>query len=276
MLIIDGNSLVHRAYWASVHSGARTLYKGTDITGTKAFIKMFEKVLKIFSDTETIVVFDSKTPSWRKVALKDYKANREKAPDFLKKQFTYVKEFLKSLNVPYVEHEGAEGDDLIGTICKMYPEKNKSILTGDHDLLQLIDDKTDVYLTVKGVGELEKMNVGRLLEKEGLAPSQIPDFKAIAGDKSDNISGVRSIGEKTAKSLLDVYGSVEGIYKNIDKINKINLKKHLIEDKEKCLLFKKVCTINCSVDLEKESIDELLNSTLDLDGRQKYYKKYRI
>ena len=94
MLIVDGNSLVHRAYWASIHSGAHTFYNGIDITGTKAFITMLEKALKLFSDTENIVVFDSETPSWRKEIYKEYKSNRSETPEFLKKQFEYDKKYL--------------------------------------------------------------------------------------------------------------------------------------------------------------------------------------
>lgn len=279
MLLVDGNALVHRAYWATAQ-GKQTFYGNENITGTKTFISMFEKALKFFNDNEVIVAFDHPEGlegigrTWRHAYYPEYKEKRKEAPYILKEQFEYVKEYLKAFNIPFIEMRGVEGDDIIGTICEMYKNKEKNILTGDKDFLQLVDENTTVYLMRKGITDMESYSIHNFLQKTELLPNQIPDFKALAGDSSDNIRGVKGIGEKAALNLLINYGNIENIYKNINNFAGAK-QRNLIAYKDLCPLYKKIATILRNVELNV-NVQELLNEKYDISGRKKFLEKFNL
>ena len=169
---------------------------------------------------------------------KDYKGNRHETPADLKLQFPILKDVLKSMNISTIEIKGFEADDIIGSLTKLYDVQN-IILTGDRDSLQLINDNTLVMLTKKGISETKLYNKDLLKEDFLVEPYQIVELKSIMGDASDNIPGVKGIGEKGAISLLEKYKTLDGVYNNIDEI-KGKMKEYLIEQKDMAYLSKKL------------------------------------
>lgn len=250
MLLIDGNSMVHRAFWASMN-GPQS-YQNNH---AQAFVMMFEKAIKIFKDGEIIVVFDKSKKTWRHELYPDYKANRKETPENLLIEFDNAKEYLKSKKITMVEKTGFEGDDLIGTLCKHYKHKDKMILSSDHDLLQLVNNDTKVCLMLKGLSEIEIYDEWKVIEKKGVSPRQIPDLKALMGDKSDNIKGVERVGKVLAHKLLNEFNDVETLYSNLDKIDKAKVLEHLINGREDCFLSKKLATIKTDIDLDFNQIE---------------------
>ena len=250
MLLIDGNSMVHRAFWASINN-----QNAFHNHNSQAFIVMFEKALKVFKDLEVIVVFDKSKKTWRHEIYPEYKANRKETPENLLLEFEHAKAYLKSKKVPMVEKAGFEGDDLIGTLCKHYKYKDKMILSSDHDLLQLVNNDTKVCLMLKGLSEIEIYDEWKVIEKKGVSPRQIPDLKALMGDKSDNIKGVERVGKVLAHKLLDEFNDIETLYSNLDKINQAKVLEHLTNGKEDCFLSKKLATIKTDIDLDFNQIE---------------------
>lgn len=253
MLLVDGNSMVHRAFWASMNSP-----KFSNDQNSQAFIMMFEKAIKVFKDNEVIVVFDKNKHTWRHELYPAYKANRKEAPENLLDEFKNAKTYLESKNVPMVECNGFEGDDLIGTLCKHFIKKDKMILSSDHDLLQLVNDNTKVCLMLKGLSEIEIYDEWKVIEKKGVSPKQIPDLKALMGDKSDNIKGVEKVGNVLAHKLLDEFKNVEDIYQNLNMISRAKTVEYLSKGKADCFLSKKLATIKTDVDLNFNEIEEKL------------------
>jgi DNA polymerase-1 len=179
---------------------------------------------------------------------------RKPTPEELIVQFPVIKEMLQTMGIFCVEQEGIEADDIIGTISKNF-NGEKYILSGDRDLFQLIDDTTTVLFTKKGVSDLDRVNESRLNEIFGIKPNQIADLKGLMGDASDNIPGVKGVGEKTAISLLENYQNIENLYKNIENIGG-KLKEKLQKDKDSAFLSKQLATIarDCDVKCEDNKL----------------------
>jgi DNA polymerase-1 len=249
-IIIDGNALLHRAWHA-----LPPLYtkKGELVNVVYGFAMIFLKVLKELSPTHFVVVFDRKAPTFRHKIFEKYKAQRVKQPDEFYNQFPRVKELLEVFNIPIFEKDGYEADDLIGTISHQLTMVNlKSpiktiIVTGDLDILQLINENTKVYILKKGITETVIYDAKTVQERYNLSPEQMIDFKALRGDPSDNIFGVKGIGEKTAVDLLKKFGNLEKIYEIVLKATndqiKDKTKKILLEHKDDAFLSKKLVTI---------------------------------
>ncbi len=253
LVLIDGNAIVHRAYHALP---PLTTKKGELVNAVYGFTSLLLKVINDLQPDYILVAFDLKGPTFRHQEYQEYKATRVKAPDELYAQIDRVKEVIRTFNIPIFEKEGFEADDIIGTIIAQM-EKNQDIeniiVTGDLDTLQLIDDKTRVYALRRGMSDVKIYDKDEVLKRYGLKPSQVTDFKGLCGDASDNIPGVKGIGEKTAVELLKKYGSVEGIYKNIAAL-KGAVKEKLERDKAQALMSKQLATIvkNVPVKLELE------------------------
>ncbi len=221
LIIIDSNSLIHRAYHALP---PLTTKKGELINAVYGFLLVFLKVLKEFQPDFIAACFDLPGPTFRHKKFKGYKAKRPPTPEELCRQIPKVKEVLRGFSVPIFEKEGFEADDIIGTISKLAPKKQvipeigTVILSGDLDTLQLVNPCTKVYVLRKGVKDIVLYDENLVKEKfQGLVPEQILDFKSLRGDASDNIPGVTGIGEKTAIELLLKFGSLENIYKEIEE-----------------------------------------------------------
>lgn len=253
-VIIDSNSIIHRAFHALPPLKTKD---GEIVNAVYGFLLVLFKLLKELKPKYFVACFDLPEPTFRKKAFPEYKAQRKKAPDELYAQIPMVKKVLKTFNVPVFELAGYEGDDLIGTLAssltKGKEDKVKNIVvSGDLDNLQLVDENTLVYFLNKGVKNGLMYNAKMISEKfEGLTPLQLIDYKGLRGDVSDNIPGVKGIGEKTALKLIKEFGSIENLYKNIEKSDlPKGVKEKLIEGKEKALLSRELSEIKRDVPLE--------------------------
>jgi len=249
LLIIDSNSLIHRAYHALP---PLTTKKGELVNAVYGFLLVFFKAIREFRPDFICACFDFPAPTFRHQKFKEYKAKRPPAPKELYQQIPKVKEILKSFNVPIFEKEGFEADDIIGTISLLAPQKQAFpeietiILSGDLDNLQLVNKNTKVYTLRKGVKDTVLYDQKGVEEKyQGLTPEKLPDFKALKGDPSDNIPGVSGIGEKTSIELIKEFGSLETLYQNLEKTKKIKpkLKEVLLQQKEQAFFSKELSQI---------------------------------
>ena len=258
LLIIDGNSIANRAFYAlpflSNHEGKPT-------GAVFGFANILLKVLTEIKPSHLVVAFDHARKTFRNEIYSEYKMQRKPSPDELVLQFPVIKEMLNVMNIEVIEQSGIEADDIIGSVCKNF-DGEKIILSGDRDLLQLIDENTNVWLTKKGVSEVDKVDTERLKQLFNLLPQQIIELKALMGDSSDNIPGVNGVGEKTALSLLDRYRDIDGVYAHIDEI-KGKLKEKLVNDKDKAYMSKKLATIKCDCEIDFDIDRAKLNMPFD-------------
>lgn len=247
--LIDGNSLAYRAFYALPD----TMRASSGIT-TNAIYGFTTMLLKLLDEKPDSVAisFDLPEPTFRHKAYKEYKATRDKAPPTLHEQLPYVKEIAAAFDIPIYEVSGYEADDVIGTLAKEAEKQGYDvvILSGDRDPLQLVDKKIKVMYTRKGISDTVLFGEEEVKEKFGLTPKQLIDYKALKGDSSDNIPGVPKVGEKTATELLKEYGSLENIYKNIEKITKKALKETLKNNVHLAEMSKTLGTIVTDVPLE--------------------------
>lgn len=238
LVLLDSNSLINRAFYALPPLTNR---QGQQTGAIFGFVNMFLKLVDKYKPDYVVAAFDLKAPTFRKKMYDGYKATRKPMPAELASQLEPLKRLLKAMNVQIAQLEGFEADDILGTLSKRSSCKTY-IVTGDRDSLQLIDDKTTVLMTKKGISEIVEYDEARLKE-DGLTPSQIIDLKSLMGDSSDNIPGVAGIGEGTATKLLSQYGTLDNVYAHIDE-TKGALNKKLTEGKESAYLSYKLATID--------------------------------
>ena len=248
LVIIDGNSIINRAFYALPEMSNKQGLKTNAIYG---FTNMLLKIIDTYNPTHISVAFDRKAPTFRHIEFKEYKAGRKKMPDELREQFEPLKDLLDKFNIHRLEIDGYEADDIIGTVSKIAEDNGFKvyIVTGDKDAIQLASNKTTTLITKKGVGEVEEYDYDSVIEKYEMTPTQFIDLKGLMGDKSDNIPGVPGIGEKTGIKLIKEFSSIEGIFDNIDSI-KGSTKKKLEENKELAIMSKKLATIIRDVPVE--------------------------
>ncbi len=218
ILLIDGNSLINRAFYAlpilSTDEGVYT-------NAVYGFLKMFYKAVEEYAPESIVCAFDVKHPTFRHERYSAYKAGRKPMPEELRPQIPLLKEVLKSLGVFTFEIKGYEADDIIGTYARLAEESGyeAAILTGDRDSFQLISENVSVWFTKKGISDVEVLTPENLKDFYGVVPEQVCDLKALMGDSSDNIPGIQGVGEKTALSLMEKYGSLENIYADAESIS---------------------------------------------------------
>ena len=248
LVIIDGNSIINRAFYALQEMSNKEGLKTNAIYG---FTNMLLKIIDTYNPTHISVAFDRKAPTFRHIEFKEYKAGRKKMPDELREQFEPLKDLLDKFKIHRLEIDGYEADDIIGTISKIAEDDGFKvyIVTGDKDAIQLASNKTTTLITKKGIGEVEEYDYNSVIEKYEMTPTQFIDLKGLMGDKSDNIPGVPGIGEKTGIKLIKEFSSIEGIFDNIDSI-KGSTKKKLEENKELAIMSKKLATIIRDVPIE--------------------------
>lgn len=256
-MIIDSNSVLHRAYHALPALSSKS---GELVNAVYGFLLVFFKVVQEFDPKYIVAAFDFPSPTIRHEKYKEYKATRKKAPDEFYQQIPKIKEILEAFNVPILEKKGYEADDIIGTISRITlesPQKEAIVVSGDCDILQLINERIKVYVLRKGVKDTLLYDQELTREKYGgLSPQQLVDFKSLKGDVSDNIPGVQGIGEKTALSLILAFGSLENLYDEIDKgtenAKKIapKVKEKLIQNKKQAFLSKELVMIEKEVPLD--------------------------
>jgi len=249
LVLVDGNNLLFRSYFATAYTGnTMKNSKGFSTNALYGFLNMINKIVEKENPEYMLVAFD-KGKSFRHKEYKDYKAGRSETPKELIEQMPIARTMLTHMGIKYYEVEDYEADDILGTAVKLALEDkdfDARLISSDRDLLQLMNYETDMKLLK--MKDFVIYNVESFKEEYGIDPIKVIDLKALEGDKSDNIPGVRGIGEKTALSLLQKYDSLEGIYEHIDEIKGATGKK-LIEDKENAFFSKKLATIYCDVDL---------------------------
>ena len=255
-LLIDSNALVHRSFHALPPLRIKT---GENVGAVYGFTSTLLKAIEDIKPDYIAATFDLPAPTFRHEEYKEYKATRVKAPDELYEQIPYAKEVLTALNIPIYAQAGFEADDLIGTLCKRIDDKKLNIdtyiVTGDMDTLQLVDDNTRVYTLKKGIKDTIIYDADLVEQKYGFGPDRVIDYKALRGDPSDNIPGVKGIGEKTATDLIKKYKSLDGVYKaingNVFSFSN-SIKEKLIENKDNAYLSRKLATIRLDVPIKVE------------------------
>jgi DNA polymerase-1 len=272
LVLIDGNAILHRAYHALP---PLTTKKGEPINAVYGFVSMLLKVVQDLKPTHIAVCFDRPEPTFRKKEFKAYQAQRPVMDKELSGQIEKTHRVTDAFGIPKYDKAGYEADDLIGTLAlqatgkiKLKGQKKSStlniksfidevvIVTGDRDLLQLVNDKVKVFLPAKGLSEAKLFGTKEVIEKMGVNPELIPDYKALVGDQSDNYKGVSGIGPKTAIHLINKYGSVDTIYKSLKEIP-ASTKEKLEKDKASAELSYKLATIvrNVPIEVDFEKMD---------------------
>lgn len=270
--IIDGNSLINRAYYAM--RNPMITKDGIFTQGIFGFLNMMEKIKKDYEPAYMAIAFDLKAPTFRHKAYHAYKAGRKKMPPELAMQIPILKDVLRAMNIKQVEMEGFEADDLIGTIATEAEANGLEpfIITGDKDELQLATDITKIILTRKGVTEFEMYDKQAMIDKYGFTPTQFIDFKGLMGDQSDNIPGIPGVGEKTAAKLILEYGSVENLIANVDNVKPKGVKAKVEENAQLAMMSKRLATINTQVPIDIDFAEYRLTEP-DYDALIELYSK---
>jgi len=251
LMIVDGMALLFRSFYATaVNNYFMINSKGIPTNAIHGFVKHLLTAKNSFNPSHIICCWDMGQATYRSEIFSDYKGNRPEAPIELIPQFSLVKDVVESFDIPNIGLKGYEADDCIGTIVRDYhSEFNITIVTGDKDILQLINEKTNVAILSKGIGNYDIYTNDRFFEVYGISPNQFIDVKALMGDSSDNYSGVKGIGEKTALKLIKEYNSIDGILENLDSLSK-GIKTKIENDLEMLEISQKLAGINCEVPLE--------------------------
>lgn len=273
IILIDGNSLMFRAFYATSYTG--NLMKSRQGIYTNAlfgFASMMMKVMEFQDVTHIFVAFDTAQKTFRHQEFEDYKGTRKEIPSELVIQIPLIKEYLDKLGVKRLEVSGFEADDLIGSVARIAYDHVDQIfvISGDRDLLQLVNDKTSVYLTKRGMTELDEYNNENFFEKVGFYPHQVVDYKGMVGDNSDNLPGIKGVGPKTAISLLRQYQTLENVIAHVDDL-KGRLQEQVRADAEVALKTKRLATIKCDCDLDL-NIEETKYLGYDLYSLMKFYE----
>ncbi|MCE9625903.1 MAG: DNA polymerase I [Deltaproteobacteria bacterium] len=244
LYIVDGSSYIFRAYYA-IRQLSNS--KGLPTNAVYGFTQMLLRLLKEEKPEYLVMVFDSKEPSFRKKEYDAYKANREVPPDDLIPQFDYIRKVVDALNIPRLEMPGFEADDIIATIAKrLVPEASPVVIvTGDKDLMQLVNDHVQLLDEMKG----KRIDIAGVKEKFGVAPEQVVEVLGLMGDSSDNIPGVPGVGPKTASQWIQVYGSIEGLYENLSEV-KGKKAEDLKTYREQAFLSKRLATLHENVPMK--------------------------
>ena len=272
IVIIDGNSLINRAYYAMQRP--MITREGIYTQGIYGFLNMLGKIRDDYTPEYLTVAFDLKAPTFRHLEYKDYKAGRKPMPPELAMQMPILKEVLGAMNIPILELEGFEADDIIGTVARLGEERGLEplIVTGDKDALQLATHITKVLITKKGVTDFELFDHDKMIERYNLTPVQFIDLKGLMGDSSDNIPGIPGVGEKTGIKLLEQFGSIENMLANTEQLERQSLRNKVEENAQLALMSKQLATINRFVPIEFE-FESLREEEPDYDRLIELYQK---
>lgn len=250
LAVIDGNSLINRAYYAMQRP--MITKEGIFTQGIYGFLNMMDKLRRDYEPEYMAVAFDLKAPTFRHKEYGDYKAGRKKMPPELAMEIPLLKDVLRAMNIKQMEIEGFEADDIIGTVAREAEASGFEtyIFTGDKDELQLATDLTRVIITRKGVSEFEMYDRQAMIDRYGFTPQQFIDFKGLMGDQSDNIPGIPGVGEKTATKLIAQFGTMDNIIENTEDIKPAGLRKKVEENVQLALMSRRLATINTHVPID--------------------------
>ncbi len=250
ILLVDGNSLVFRAYFATMSQRMSTK-EGQPTNAVYGFANMMTKALEIINPNYCLVAWDTGDKTFRHELFTEYKGTRKDVDESLISQFPLVRSYLDHFVIKRLEISGYEADDIIGSLSQRFSDKKVVILTSDRDMLQLINEHVSVLLMKKGISEMEEVNLEVLKTSYGLDPNQVIELKSLMGDSADNIPGIKGVGEKTAMKLLNDYQTLDGIYQHVDEL-KGKLKEKIVEGQEIAYLSKTLATIITNVDIDIE------------------------
>ena len=248
LFLLDGNSLINRAFYALP---PLTNQEGQPTNAIYGLTNMLFRLKEDYAPDQILVTFDVSGPTFRHMQYEEYKANRKGMPDELRAQIPVMKDLLDKLGIGRLELMGYEADDLLGTVSRQGEAEDYQvyIVTGDRDTFQLISPQTKVLFTKRGITETELVDEAALRQNYGVTPEQVVDLKGLMGDSSDNIPGVPSVGQKTALKLLQSYGSIEGVYAHIEEI-KGKLRDRLGEYERQAFLSRELATIRCDAPVQ--------------------------
>ena len=274
LLLIDGNSLTYRAYFGSAFGprGILTTSKGVPINAVLTLYRMINKAIRQYKPTKILIAFDAGSKTKRHEKLESYKGGRSKTPDELIQQFPIVKEMIGLMGIKHHEIPLIEADDIIATLAKQHSDKaHVTVHSSDKDLLQLVDTNIDVSLPQNGGAPNVVVTTENFFEKYGYTPEQVKDMKGIVGDPSDNLPGVKGIGEKGALKLIDEYGTLENIYANIDQYTE-SVANKLRNSKDIAYLCKELATLEFDIELpysyeELDYKNEISDKLIDFFGK---------
>lgn len=277
LILVDGNSILFRAYYATAYPGAKLMQTGSGIytNALFAFVGMFEKIVTE-DDVHILVAFDTKEPTKRHLAYEGYKAGRTKMPDELAMQIDLVNEYIKLFGVKIYSKAGYEADDIIGTLAKRASASDfqVEIFSSDRDLLQLVDQNITVNLLKKGMTDVHRFDPKTLYETYELTHEQMIDLKSLMGDPSDNIPGVPGVGEKTAVKLLKEYQNLENLYQHKDEI-KGKLGENIREFEHLAKMSKELVTIEIDADIDCE-VHDLHRKPIQTNELMSFFQKYDL
>ncbi|HHX03153.1 MAG TPA: DNA polymerase I [Tissierellia bacterium] len=275
LLLVDGNSLVNRAYYALP---PLTNKDGVPTGAIHGFLTMLFSMLRENDFDHLMVAFDTKAKTFRHKEYPDYKATRKGMPDDLAQQMPILKEILDSLRIMHTEKDGYEADDLIGTLAMRAKEDGFStvILTGDRDLLQLVQEDIEVSVPRRGVSDLINFDEQTVIEDMGIHPNQVVDYKGLRGDPSDNIPGVKGIGDVTAKRLLASGKHLEDIYNALPAEPKTRPERLLLEGKEEAFVSRELATIFTEVPLDFSALEQCALLHLSPVEAEPILEKYQL
>lgn len=248
LVLIDGHAIMYRAFHAMP---ALTTKKGEPINAVYGLVSMTLKVIQDLKPTHLAVVFDEKAPTFRKKALPSYQAQRPPMAKELDDQFDRARDFLKAAKIPAYSKAGYEADDVIGTIASNSEVEGVVIVTGDRDMLQLVDDKKNIklFMPIAGLSNAKLFGEAETVERMGVTPSQIPDLKSLVGDASDNYFGIPGVGPKTATNLLSKYKFKSKIYEHLKDLPE-KLREKLEKGRQSCDLSYMLATIERAVPVD--------------------------
>lgn len=276
ILLIDGNSILNRAYFAMMGRNMLTTADGIYTNAVFGFLSTYDKFISDEDPTHVVVAFDMKHPTFRHKMYDEYKAGRKPMPDELVMQMPIIKEILDKMGVSRIEMEGYEADDILGTLSAMAAEQGIEtvVLTGDKDMMQLAGKNCTIKIptTSKGTTTVSEYTEDSIKREFGIEPIDFIEVKALMGDKSDNIPGVEGIGQKTALNLITQYGSIEGVYDNIESIKSIKQREKLVRDRDKAFLSRELAKINKNVPIS-DNIDKYKLLKIDESGLYDLFKK---
>ena len=283
LFLIDGMSVLFRGYFALLNAGLRSR-EGEPTGATFAFISTLERLLELEKPDLIAVAWDSAEPTFRHDQFDGYKANRPDFPEEMIPQLKRVKELIEYYHIPSLQLPGYEADDIIGTVARQAEAEGHEVfcVTPDKDFMQLVSDKVKVYRPTKPGQPLDVVDIDGVKEKFGVSPAQVIDVLALMGDSSDNVPGVKGVGEKTAIPLIQQFGSVENLYEHLDEVEKKGVRTKLENDREKAFLSKELVTIHTevpidvpleSLTLDPPEVQQLVRS-FDLLGFRSLIKRY--
>ena len=272
LVIIDGNSLLNRAYYA-IQRPMMTR-EGLYTQGIYGFLNMLNKILKDYEPSHIAVAFDRKAPTFRHLEYDEYKAGRKKMPLELAMEFDPLKEVLRAMNITILEIDGFEADDILGTVSLDAENHGMKvfIVTGDKDSFQLASDSTTIIYTKRGTSDFDAYDTKAVYDRYQLTPQQFIDLKGLMGDSSDNIPGIPGVGEKTAIKLLLEYGSLNNLIASLDDMKPGKLKDKIVENAQQAVMSRRLATICRDIPLDY-NLDDMTYVSPDYDALIELYKK---